>query len=91
MLWFWLIPAAWSYHQESLVNVICHTAKIGYKSYNTSDNAVNIPFLALLTWGQALHNNHHHDSKSFDFAKKKKEFDPSIIFLPFIEKKFSCI
>ena len=87
MLWFWLIPAAWSYHQESLVNVICHTAKVGYKTYNTSDNAVNIPLLALITWGQALHNNHHYDTKSYNFAKNKKEFDPSVIFLPFIEEK----
>jgi stearoyl-CoA desaturase (delta-9 desaturase) len=87
MLWFWLIPAAWSYHQESLVNVICHTAKVGYKTYNTSDNAVNIPLLALITWGQALHNNHHYDTKTYNFAKNKKEFDPSVIFLPFIEKK----
>ena len=86
-LWFWIIPAAWSYHQESLVNVLCHTGKIGYKSYSTNDKAVNIPLFALLTWGQALHNNHHYDTESYNFAKKKNEFDPSIIFLPFIKEK----
>ena len=87
MLWFWIIPAAWSYHQEALVNSFCHSGFFGYKTYESKDKATNIPLLALLTWGQAWHNNHHVDTRSYNFAKSKKEFDPSIIFLPFIEEK----
>ena len=87
MLWFWAIPAAFSYHQEALVNSICHLGSIGYKNTKSKDNAMNIPLLSLITWGQALHNNHHVDTTKFSFARTKKEFDPSIIFLPFIEEK----
>ena len=48
---------------------------------------MNIPLLALFTWGQALHNNHHVATRHYNYAKKKYEFDPAIIFLPFIKEK----
>lgn len=84
MLWLWAIPAAWSYHQEAIVNSVCHLGTIGYKNKKSNDNAMNIPFLGLLTWGQALHNNHHVNTRTYSFAREKNEFDPSVIFLPFI-------
>lgn len=90
MIWFWLIPAAYSYHQESIVNVFCHSGKLGYKSKKTSDNSMNLPILALFTWGQALHNNHHYSSANYNFASNDRwEFDPAVIFLPFIKAKDS--
>ena len=87
MLWFWLIPAVLSFHQEAIVNSVCHLGKFGYRTFDTKDKSMNIPLLALLTWGQALHNNHHYDYDSYNFAKKKNEFDPCTLFLPFIEEK----
>ena len=87
MLWFWAIPAAYSYHQEAIVNSVCHLGKFGYKNYKSKDNAMNIPLLALFTWGQALHNNHHIATKHYNYARSKYEFDPAIIFLPFIKEK----
>ena len=86
MLWFWLIPAAFSFHQEAIVNSVCHLGKFGYRTFDTKDKSMNIPILTWLTWGQALHNNHHNNTRLYDFAEKG-EFDPSIIFLPFIEEK----
>ena len=86
MLWFWLIPAALSYHQEAFVNSVCHLGKFGYRSYDTKDNSTNIAILSWLTWGQSLHNNHHYDIRQYNFANKN-EYDPSTIFLPFIEEK----
>ena len=85
-LWLWVIPATLSFHQEAIVNVMCHS-KIGYTNYKTNDSSTNIPLLALFTWGQALHNNHHSYPKNYNFAKTKKEFDPCVIFLPFIKEK----
>jgi stearoyl-CoA desaturase (delta-9 desaturase) len=88
LLWALIIPAAWSYHQESIVNTVCHSRKIGYRNYDTPDNSMNNKILALFTWGQALHNNHHHEPGSYDFGKsisnKPTEFDPCVIFLPLI-------
>ena len=49
---------------------------------------MNIPLLSLITWVvPTLHNNHHVNTRKYSFAKTEKEFDPSIIFLPFIEEK----
>ena len=87
MLWFWAIPAAYSYHQEAIVNSFCHLGTIGYKYFKSIDKPMNIPLLALFTWRQALHNNHHVATRHYNYAKKKYEFDPAIIFLPFIKEK----
>lgn len=84
-LWFWIVPAAWSFHQEAIVNISCHSGWFGYRTYNTEDNSYNLQWLALFTWGQALHNNHHNESNTYSFARKD-EFDPTIIFKALIEK-----
>lgn len=87
-LWFWIVPAAWSFHQEAIVNISCHSGWFGYRSHETTDNSYNLKLLGLLTWGQALHNNHHNNPSNYSFASKN-EFDPSVIFLPFIKAKGS--
>lgn len=65
LIWFWLVPAAWSFHQEAIVNLFCHYKKIR-----------NIEWLGLLTWGQAIHKNHHDKQNTFLFGKN----DPCKIF-----------
>lgn len=89
LLWGMIIPAAWSYHQESIINTVCHSRILGYRNYETADNSINNRVLALFTWGQALHNNHHHKPGSFDFGKsisgKSAEFDPCRLFRPLIQ------
>jgi len=84
-LWFWIVPAAWSFHQEAIVNVLCHSGKFGYKSHDSEDDAHNIRWLSFLTWGQSLHNNHHAKAGNYSFAEKG-EFDPTVIFIPLIAK-----
>ena len=86
LFWGMIIPAAWSYHQESIINTVCHIREFGYRNFDTDDNSINNRILALLTWGQALHNNHHNQPGNFDFSVKKNEFDPCLIFLPFIQE-----
>lgn len=66
LIWFWLVPAAWSFHQEAIVNVFCH-----YKGVR------NIQWLGLLTWGQGIHKNHHNKQNTFLFGK----LDPCRIFM----------
>ena len=83
-LWFWIVPAALSFHQESIVNVMCHNPKLGYKNYNCGDDSVNIKWLSFLTWGQALHNNHHKKPGKFLFSTKEKEWDPVSVFIPIL-------
>lgn len=89
----WLIVGValaqvWAIHQEALVNVVGHVNGLGaYRNYETADKSVNRPILGLLTWGQALHNNHHGDAGNPDFGSVRPyEFDPSMIWIKLIRR-----
>jgi fatty-acid desaturase len=88
--WFILGLAAaqvWAIHQEAMVNVLSHTRWFGYRNYETGDHSVNNPALGLLTWGQALHNNHHADAGNPDFGSRRwYEVDPSMFWVTLIRK-----
>ena len=58
---------------SSSINGLCHHA--GYKNFENT--ATNIRFLALLTGGEGLHNNHHGFPRSPKFSFKTSEFDPA--------------
>jgi len=48
------------------------------RGYRTFDNtATNIPWLALLSGGEGLHNNHHGFPRSPKFSVRSGEIDPS--------------
>jgi stearoyl-CoA desaturase (delta-9 desaturase) len=46
------------WHATFTINSLSHT--FGTRRYATSDTSRNNPFLALLTFGEGWHNNHHH-------------------------------
>lgn len=87
------IAQLWAIHQEALVNVLGHKSGFGaYRSYEIDDLSVNRNLLGLITWGQALHNNHHADARSpyFDIGGSladRKEFDPCRIWIKLIETR----
>ena len=45
------------YHETWLVNSAAHT--LGYRSFNTPDKSTNCWWVALISWGEGWHNNHH--------------------------------
>ena len=60
--WSWVIWAifvrlAVSYHTTWLVNSAAHM--LGYRSYQTPDQSTNCWWVALISWGEGWHNNHH--------------------------------
>lgn len=58
---------------SSSINGLCH-----YKGYRNFDNtATNIRFIAWLTGGEGLHNNHHGFPRSPKFSFRRGEFDPA--------------
>lgn len=83
----------WAIHQEAVVNVVGHVDGFGsYRNYEVDDRSVNRNWLGLLTWGQALHNNHHGDAGNPSFAQSDKfqqrfEFDPSMLWIWAIQSK----
>jgi stearoyl-CoA desaturase (delta-9 desaturase) len=55
------------------INSICHM--IGYRNFDNL--ATNHQFIALLTGGEGLHNNHHEHPSSAKFALRSGEIDPA--------------
>lgn len=47
----------------------------GYKNFDIKDDSVNNPFIALISWGEGWHNNHHHNTRNYTFKKKWWELD----------------
>ena len=58
---------------SSSINGLCH--HVGYKNFNNT--ATNLRFLALLTGGEGLHNNHHGYPRSPKFSFRTSEIDPA--------------
>jgi stearoyl-CoA desaturase (delta-9 desaturase) len=57
----------------SSINGLCHHS--GQRNFDNT--AYNRPFLALLTGGEGLHNNHHGYPRSPKFSWRASEFDPA--------------
>ena len=59
---------------SSSINGLCHA--VGYKNFDNT--ATNLRFLALLTGGEGLHNNHHGYPRSPKFSTARiSEIDPA--------------
>lgn len=72
-----IFPMLAAHHGENITNLLGHSRFAGYRNFETNDDTVNNPILALLTWGQLLHNNHHAKPAADTFAVKWWEFDPT--------------
>lgn len=60
--WSWVVWAifvrlAISYHTTWLVNSAAHM--LGYRTFATPDQSTNCWWVALISWGEGWHNNHH--------------------------------
>lgn len=58
-----------------IFNKISHMEKYGYRNFSTTDDSANIPWLAIFTLGECLHNNHHARPGSANNAVKSGEID----------------
>jgi stearoyl-CoA desaturase (delta-9 desaturase) len=83
-LFVWMFGWAWGiglYLAQGLVyiflnasiNSICHM--IGYRNFDNL--ATNVRWIALITGGEGLHNNHHEYPTAAHFAMKGFELDPA--------------
>lgn len=57
VLWGIFVRLVLVYHSTWLVNSATH--KFGYRTYDVGDRSTNCWWVALLTYGEGWHNNHH--------------------------------
>ena len=63
------------WHCTWLINSACHM--FGYRNFASEDNARNLWWAAILTYGEGWHNNHHTFPKMAKAGLKKWEIDPT--------------
>lgn len=71
----WVLPVAITHTLSYAVALINHNPRFGYRSFDTPDKSRNIPWLSWLTWGEAMHHNHHYRAGASNLAMKANEFD----------------
>jgi stearoyl-CoA desaturase (delta-9 desaturase) len=57
VIWGIFVRVVLTYHVTWLVNSAAHYS--GYRTFFTGDRSTNNWWVALLTWGEGWHNNHH--------------------------------
>jgi stearoyl-CoA desaturase (delta-9 desaturase) len=79
MFGLWWGLAAWGFHAvayiflNSSINSVCHM--VGYRNFDNT--ATNLQWIAWMTAGEGLHNNHHEYPTSARFALRGREIDPA--------------
>jgi stearoyl-CoA desaturase (delta-9 desaturase) len=63
------------HHATFSINSLCHF--FGKQSYDTGDESRNLAWLAIPTWGEAWHNNHHAFPTSYRHGMRRWQLDPS--------------
>ena len=58
LIWGFFVSTVVCYHATYTINSLCH--RFGKRRYATADDSRNNAWLALLTFGEGWHNNHHH-------------------------------
>jgi stearoyl-CoA desaturase (Delta-9 desaturase) len=84
----WWGLAAWTVHAllyvllNSAINSVCHM--VGYRNFDNT--ATNLQWVALLTAGEGLHNNHHEYPTSARLSLRGRELDPAWPVIWLLEK-----
>lgn len=70
-----------------LSNFANHQESIGYRNFDTKEDSNNCWWLALLTWGEGWHNNHHRHPHRSTFAVKWWEIDVTGLVVSLVRKR----
>jgi stearoyl-CoA desaturase (delta-9 desaturase) len=71
------------HHVTYSINSICHV--FGHRSYTTRDESRNVFWLALPSFGEAWHNNHHAFPTSARHGLDRFQLDPSALVIQGLE------
>lgn len=84
VVWGFFISTVLVYHVTFLVNSFAHIK--GTRKFDTKDNSHNNWWLAILTFGEGWHNNHHHYPSSARQGFLWYEIDITYYFLKLLSK-----
>lgn len=83
-VWAVLVRTVFTLNVTWAVNSVGHMW--GYRNYETRDNSQNSWWVALCTFGEGWHNNHHADQRSARHGHRWWELDVSWIILSMLSK-----
>lgn len=84
LIWGFFISTTALFHTTAAVNSLTH--QFGKRKYQTTDNSRNNFWLALFTFGEGWHNNHHHYPASAKLGFHLLEIDITYYVLKLLEK-----
>lgn len=83
VVWGIFVRLVLVYHSTWLVNSATHVW--GYRTYKTGEGSTNLWWVALLSYGEGWHNNHHAFPTSARHGLKWWEFDSTYAAIRFLE------
>jgi stearoyl-CoA desaturase (delta-9 desaturase) len=83
LLWGGAARIFFMHHATFSINSLCHY--FGRHDYDTGDESRNLAWLAIPTWGEAWHNNHHAFPTSYRHGLKRWQIDPSAAIIRTLE------
>jgi stearoyl-CoA desaturase (delta-9 desaturase) len=83
LLWGFFLRIVLGWHVAFLLNALNH--RHGYRNYDTADSSTNCWWLALLTFGEGWHNNHHRQPRSAAHGHRWFEVDTSYLLIRGLE------
>jgi stearoyl-CoA desaturase (delta-9 desaturase) len=75
LLWGGAARIFFVHHATFSINSLCHF--FGRQAYDTGDQSRNLAWLAVPTWGEAWHNNHHAFPTSYRHGLRRWQIDPA--------------
>jgi len=84
VIWGVAVRTVFTYHATWLVNSASHTW--GYRNFPTKDDSKNNWWVALLSWGEGWHNNHHAHQRSARHGLRWFELDTTWWTLVLLQK-----
>ncbi|WP_438041717.1 acyl-CoA desaturase [Sorangium sp. So ce128] len=75
------VPLVCWMHATYLVNSVCHAARFGSRAFDTRDGSRNVGWVAVLTFGEGWHNNHHAFPRAARQAMAPGQHDLAFLFI----------
>jgi stearoyl-CoA desaturase (delta-9 desaturase) len=84
LLWGGAVRILALHHATFSINSLCHF--FGRRRFETDDESTNLRWLALLTFGESWHNNHHAFPTSAEHGMRRGEWDISALIIRALER-----